>query len=194
MTKVQAGQAPTSYVTRMPLLTGANPFVTLHDGDGAPTGYASLWQVDWSTHGAGAAMVVWTPAGLRIVGDQPELAAWIEEHFVRHFEEAAALPSWPAVQAQQAAVRLRIDPATGAHAEAAGMTVSITGPLDARPFAQADFSLRGVNHGLSMQVIPCEHATITIDGIAVPGRPVVVRTDGRPTSSAVVTVHEAWSA
>ncbi|NUT09982.1 MAG: hypothetical protein HOQ38_05855 [Nonomuraea sp.] len=192
MTKVETGQA--GYVTRRPLLAGANPFVTLHDSDGAPTGYASLWQVDWSTHGAGAVMVVWTPAGLRVVGDHPGLAAWIEEHFVRHFDEATALPSWPAVQARQAAVRLRIDPAGGAHAEAAGMTVSITGPLDARPFALADFPLQGVSHGLSMQVIPCEHATITIDGIAVPGRPLVVRTDGRPASSAVVTVHEAWSA
>jgi hypothetical protein len=186
-----AAQAAT-YVTREPLLAGANPYVTLYDGD-TPTGYASAWRVDWSTHGTGAVLVVWTPAGLRVVGDDPRLAAWIEEHFVRHFDEARALPSWPAVRVKRAAVHLRVDPARGAFARAAGLAVSITGPLDARPFALADFPLQGVSHGLSMQVIPCEHASITFDGHAVPGKPAVVLTDGRPASSAVTTVHEAWS-
>ncbi|MER6582334.1 hypothetical protein [Nonomuraea sp. NPDC001023] len=185
--------APTSaYVTRRPLLAGANPYVTLYDGD-VPTGYASLWQVDWSTHGAGAVMVVWTPAGLRVVSDDPELGTWIEEHFVRHFDEATALPSWPAARVERAAVDLRVDPATGTHADAAGLAVSITGPLDARPFSMADFPLLGVSHGLSMQIIPCEHASITVDGVPVPGRPAVTWPGGRPVSSAITTVHEAWS-
>ncbi|MEV4354707.1 hypothetical protein ACWEPL_24040 [Nonomuraea sp. NPDC004186] len=45
-------QAATAYVTREPLLAGANPYVTLYDG-ATPTGYASMWRVDWSTHGTG---------------------------------------------------------------------------------------------------------------------------------------------
>lgn len=182
----------TAYVTRKPLLAGANPYVTLYDGD-TPTGYASMWRVDWSTHGAGAVLVVWTPAGLRVVGDDPRLAAWIEEHFVRNFDEARALPSWPAARVERAAVQLRVDPAEGAFARTAGLAVSIGGLLDARPFALADFPLQGVSHGLSMQVIPCEHASITVNGRPVPGKPTVIRPDGRPASSAVVTVHEAWS-
>ncbi|RSN11490.1 hypothetical protein DMB42_12935 [Nonomuraea sp. WAC 01424] len=181
-----------AYVTRVPLLAGANPYVTLYDGD-TPTGYASLWQVDWSTHGSGSVLVVWTPAGLRVVSDDPRLGAWIEEHFVRHFDEARALPSWPAARVERAAVELRVDPATGAYAAAAGLTVGITGPLDARPFAMADFPLRGASHGLSMQIIPCAHASITIDGRAVPGVPAVTWPGGRPSSSAITTVHEAWS-
>ncbi|MFI9837009.1 hypothetical protein ACIHFD_08245 [Nonomuraea sp. NPDC051941] len=93
-------QAATAYVTREPLLAGANPYVTLYDG-ATPTGYASMWRVDWSTHGTGAVLVVWTPAGLRVVGDDPRLAAWIEEHFVRRFDEAVTwrsgpVPWWPA--------------------------------------------------------------------------------------------------
>ncbi|GAA3257328.1 hypothetical protein [Nonomuraea helvata] len=192
VTTETAAQAATAYVTREPLLAGANPYVTLYDGT-TPTGYASMWKVDWSTHGTGAVLVVWTPAGLRVVGDDPRLAAWIEEHFVRHFDEATALPSWPAVRVERAAVHLRIDPAKGAFARAAGLEVSITGTLDARPFALADFPLQGVSHGLSMQVIPCEHASITVNGHAVPGSPTVIRSDGRPASSAVTTVHEAWS-
>ncbi|MGR6918288.1 hypothetical protein ACU635_28930 [[Actinomadura] parvosata] len=181
-----------AYVTRQPLLAGANPYVTLYDG-AIPTGYASLWKIDWSTHGAGAVLIVWTPAGLRVVGGDARLAGWIVEHFVRHFDEATALPSWPAARVERAPVRLRVDPARGAFARAAGLEVAITGPLDARPFALADFPLQGVSHGLSMQVIPCEHASIKVDGRPVPGRPTVVRTDGRPASSAVTTVHEAWS-
>ncbi|WP_214416576.1 hypothetical protein [Sphaerisporangium fuscum] len=177
---------------RRPLLAGANPYVTLYDGD-TPFGYASMWRVDWSTHGAGTVLVVWTPAGLRVVGDDPRLAAWIEEHFVRNFDEARALPSWPAARVERAAVRLRVDPAEGAFARTAGLAVSISGPLDARPFALADFPLQGVSHGLSMQIIPCEHATITVDGRPVPGKPTVTRPGGRPVSSAVTTVHEAWS-
>ncbi|NUR84182.1 MAG: hypothetical protein HOY71_08865 [Nonomuraea sp.] len=179
-------------VTREPLLAGANPYVTLYDGD-TPTGYASLWQVDWSTHGSGSVLVVWTPERLRVVGDDPRLAGWIEEHFVRNFDEARELPSWPAVRAERGPVRLRVDPARGASAWAPGLSVSITGPLDARPFALADFPLRGVSHGLSMHVLPCEHATISVNGRAVPGSPAVVRTSGRPASSAVTTIHEAWS-
>lgn len=192
MTANTAAQATTGYVTRKPLLAGANPYVTLYEG-AIPTGYASMWRVDWSTHGTGAVLVVWTPAGLRVVGDDPRLAAWIEEHFVRHFDEAKALPSWPAVRGEQATVQLHVDPAKGAFAQAADLTVSITGPLDARPFALADFPLQGVSHGLSMQIIPCEHASITVNGHAVPGRPAVIWSDGRPASSAVTTVHEAWS-
>ncbi|NUT12799.1 MAG: hypothetical protein HOQ38_20225 [Nonomuraea sp.] len=192
MTTGAAAPAADAYVTREPLLAGANPYVTLFDG-ATPTGYASLWQVDWSTHGTGAVLVVWTPAGLRVVGDSPPLATWIEEHFVRHFDEAAALPSWPAARVERADVRLCVDPATGASASAPGLEVSITGPLDARPFAMADFPLRGVSHGLSMQIIPCAHASIVVDGEAVPGVPAVTRPGGRPVSSAVTTVHEAWS-
>ncbi|MFI6813354.1 hypothetical protein ACIBG7_13130 [Nonomuraea sp. NPDC050328] len=183
-----------TYRTRRPLLTGANPFATLYDEGGSPTGYASLWRIDWSTRGSGEALVVWTPAGLRVAGGDAALAAWIEEYFVRRFDEARALPSWPAPRVEQAQVRLRVDPGEGAFAEAAGLAVAITGPLDARPFAQPDFPLGGVSHGLSMQVIPCEHASISVDGHAVPGRPLVTRTGGRPASSAVTAVHEAWSA
>ena len=162
------------------------------DGD-TPTGYASMWKVDWSTHGAGAVLIVWTRAGLRIVGDDPRLAAWVEEHFVRHFDEVKDLPTWPTARVERAAVQVRVDPTRGGFASAAGLTVSVTGPLDARPFARADFPLQGVSHGLSMQLIPCEHASITVDHHAVPGKPTVIWSDGRPASSAVTTVHEAWS-
>ncbi|MEV4061895.1 hypothetical protein [Nonomuraea dietziae] len=180
------------YVTREPLLAGANPFVTLYE-EGRPTAYASVWRVDWSRYGSGAALVVWTPGGLRVIGDEPRLARWIEEHFVRHFDEAKALPSWPAVRVERAAVHVRIDPVRGAFAGAGDLTVRIGDPLDARPVGIADFPIQGVSHGLSMQLVPCRSASITVGGVAVPGAPAVTWNEGRPSSSAVTTVHEAWS-
>ncbi|MFE3451603.1 hypothetical protein ACFXJ8_22035 [Nonomuraea sp. NPDC059194] len=180
------------YTTRRPLLSGANPFVTLYE-DGRPSGYASVWRVDWSTRGTGTALVVWVPGVLRVVGDDPGLATWIEEYFVREFDEVRALPSWPAATVERAPVEVRVHPADGAVATAGELAVTIGEPLDARPFATADFSIRGVSHGLSMQVIPCAKASITIGGHRVPGAPEVTWTGGRPVSSAVTAVHESWS-
>ncbi|MFI6321692.1 hypothetical protein ACIBG8_29445 [Nonomuraea sp. NPDC050556] len=175
------------YLTRMPLLAGANPFVTLYEDD-QPTAYASVWRVDWSTHGSGNVVILWTPGQLRIVGDDVRLAEWIEEQFVRNFPEARALPSWPTAKVERASVSVR-----WSSARAGDITISLDGVLDARPFAVDDFPLRGVSHGLSMQILPCSKATVSVGGVAVPGSPQVSWDGGRPASSAVVTVHEAWS-
>lgn len=175
------------YLTRRPLLAGANPFVTLYEGE-RPTAYASVWRVDWSTHGSGNVVILWTPGLLRIVGDDVRLAGWIEEHFVRNFDEALALPSWPSARVERASVSVG-----RASAEAGDIAISLDGVLDARPVGIADFPLRGVSHGLSMQILPCSRASISVGGVAVPGSPQVSWDGGRPSSSAVVTVHEAWS-
>lgn len=176
-----------------PLLAGANPFVTLY-ADGVPTAYASVWRVDWSVKGSGAAIILWHAGMLRILSDAPELAAWVEAHFVRHFEEATALRSWPeCARVEREHTRVRVDPASGAFASAGDVSVRVEGVLDARPVGIEDFPLKGVSHGLSMLVLPCERATISVGGSAVPGSPQVSWDFGTPSSSAVVTVHEAWS-
>lgn len=180
------------YVSRGPLLTGANPFLTLYDND-MPTAYASIWRVDWSVRGSGNAIVLWHGGTLRIVTDAPGLGVWLEEHFVRRFDEATALPSWPAAGVEAAQTEVRVDPATGVHAAGGDVVVRIDTVLDARPVAVTDFPLGGVSHGLSMLAMPCEAAGLTVGGAAVPGRPRVWRDGGRPYSSAVTTVHEAWS-
>lgn len=182
-----------SYRTRTLLLAGANPFVTLYDA-GLPTAYASVWRVDWSARGSGNAVILWHAGRLRIVGDDVRLAAWLEEHFVRHFDEARALPSWPSCEPERAAVQVRVDAGRGAVVTAGDISIELGGVLDARPVGIADFPLCGVSHGLSMQILPCEAASIVVDGVAVPGSPEVTWDGGRPSSSAVTTVHEAWSA
>ena len=52
-----------------PVLVGANPGLQLFDAQGECTGYVSLWRVDWSrNHGTGTVLVLWQPAGVRVLG------------------------------------------------------------------------------------------------------------------------------
>ena len=176
---------------RRALLAGANPFLTLYDG-GAPTAYASIWRVDWSVHGAGNAIVLWHAGAVRVLTDAPALGGWLEEHFVRRFDEATALPSWHRPTVAEVPVEVVVDPGGGARAAGADVVVTLGDPLDARPVGVADFPLDGVSHGLSMMAMPCATATLTIGGDAVAGAPRVWRDGGRTHSSAVTAVHEAW--
>lgn len=177
---------------REALLAGANPFVTLYDGE-QPTAYASIWRVDWSPRGSGGAVVLWHDGAVRLVGDNPDLATWLEEYFVRNFEEAAALPIWPSMRPEAAAVDVRIDPRRGCEVRAVDIVIRLGGMLDARPVAIPDFRLAGVSHGLSMLLLPCAEATIEVGGRRVPGAPRRLGTPDRPSSSACVSVHESWS-
>ncbi|XIE81553.1 hypothetical protein AB6O49_34180 [Streptomyces sp. SBR177] len=88
-----AGDAPDDNpALRKPILVGANPGLQLFDVSGSCTAYLSTWQVQWSTHGAGNALVLWRPDGVRVVGEDPNLALWLADHFVRHFPELDGLP------------------------------------------------------------------------------------------------------
>lgn len=176
------------------VLTGANPFVTLYDDHAAPTAYASIWRVDWSPHGPGAVIVLWHGGRLRVITDAPVLGAWVERRFVRHFDEATALGTWPDPVVEVAPTTVTVDPASGSTASGADVAITTAEPLDARPVGIADFPLAGVSHGLSMTILPCAVATITVDAAPIPGRPRVWQTDGRSYSSAVTAVHESWSA
>jgi len=178
---------------RRALLAGANPYLTLYDADSA-VAYASIWRVDWSVHGAGNVIVLWHAGTVRVLTDAPALGGWLEEHFVRRFDEATALPSWPSLELVEAPVEVVVDPGGGARATGAGVVVALGDPLDARPVGVADFPLDGVSHGLSMLSMPCATATMTVDGVAVAGTPRVWRDGGRVHSSAVTAVHEAWCA
>jgi hypothetical protein len=177
---------------RRVLLAGANPFLTLYDESGAPTAYASVWRVDWSIHGPGGAIVLWHGGQVRVLTDAPALGGWLAQRFVRHFDEATALPSWPAPQVEAGAVSVTVDPAGGTVAAAAGVEIRLGEPLDARPVGIADFPLAGLSHGLSMTVVPCGSAALAVDGQPVAGSPRVWTADGRTYSSAVTAVHETW--
>jgi hypothetical protein len=171
------------------MLTGANPGVLLREA-GAVTAFASVWQVDWSEHGSGPAIVLWHDGRVRLLGPDPELAAWLADTFVRHFGEVDGLP-WEAGPAERTGVELDLDLGRGLVAKGGDVTVQIEGVLDRRPFAMSGLTLGGVEYALSNVYAPCRTARITVGGSAVPGAPEV--NEQEPSSTAFLAVVESWT-
>ncbi|MFI7005500.1 hypothetical protein [Streptomyces sp. NPDC050145] len=178
---------------RKPILVGANPGLQLFDASGSCTAYLSTWQVDWSTHGAGNALVLWRPDGVRVVGEDPHLALWLADHFVRHFPELDGLP-WPAPRFHRSAVQVRLDLASGLQARGGGIDVHMAEVLDRRAFATDHFPLAGVEHSLSLVNGPCGQARARVDGRDQPGKIRRGGTPERPSSSAFLAAAEVWRA
>jgi hypothetical protein len=173
------------------LLVGANPIVRLFDGD-RPTVFASVWRVDWSTRGSGAAVVLWHADRVRVLGTDEALAAWLAEDFTRHFPEAAGL-AWDASPVEITDIDLRLDLDKGLSVTAADVRVDIAEVLARRAFATDSFALNGVAHGLSLVLAPAARASVVIDGRAVPGEVRVTDDPDRPASSAFLTGAEVWT-
>src|SRR5690606_2441247 len=115
---VGAGSLP-----RRPVVVGANPGVVLYDG-AEPTAFASVWQVDWSPHGRGTAMVLWHDDTVRVHGENVALSTWLEREFVRHFPEADGL-AWPEPEVTDVPVHVEIDLGSGMRADAGDMHVEL---------------------------------------------------------------------
>ncbi|MFK3733861.1 hypothetical protein ACI2LJ_26760 [Streptomyces sp. NPDC088090] len=192
-TSAVGGAADSDPARRKPILVGANPGLQLFDESGACTAYVSTWQVEWSTHGAGNALVLWRPDGVRVVGEDPRLALWLADHFVRHFPELDGLP-WSAPLFHRSAVRVRLDLASGLQAWGGGIDVRMAGVLDRRAFATDQFPLAGVEHSLSLVFGPCERARARVDGRVLPGEISRGGTPDRPSSSAFLATAEVWRA
>ncbi|WP_205629063.1 twin-arginine translocation signal domain-containing protein [Jiangella muralis] len=175
---------------RKVVLVGANPGIQLFDGD-TVTAYASVWTVDWSTHGAGAAIVLWHDGRVRVLTDHPALGSWLERTFTRFFPEADGLP-WPEPRIERRAVHVANDLARGTHARAGDVTVRISEVLDRRAFATDDFDLGGRVHSLSLVTGPSAAGAIEVRGRSLPGEVVRSGPPERPSSSAFVAVAEVW--
>jgi hypothetical protein len=173
------------------VLVGANPGVLLRQ-DGAVTAFASVWQVDWSTHGAGTALVLWHDGRVRAIGPRPDLTRWLAEDFVQHFGEVDGLPWKVELETGEVAIQLSLE--DGLTASAGPVAVEVSQVLDRRVFRSDEIRLGGVPHGLSNVYLPCRQARITVDGRAVPGVPEVEQHDDRYSSSAFLAVAEVWTA
>ena len=171
------------------VLTGANPAVLLR-ADGAVTAFASVWQVDWSEHGSGPAMVLWHAGRVRLLGPEPALTQWLAATFVQHFGEVDGLP-WTPDPAERTAMELDLDLGRGLVAKAGDVTVEITDVLDRRPFAMSGLTLGGVGYALSNVYAPCRTGRITVDGTVLPGAPEV--DEDTPSSTAFLAVTESWT-
>ena len=172
------------------LLVGANPCVTLFDGDAAST-FVSLWRVDWSPRGSGTAAIVWMDGAVRVYGANRALGGWLERTIVRWTPEALAL-DWSQPAFVETDVILTIELGGGMSARAPGLAVMLRTPLDVRPFETDDFVLDSRPHSLRLVLAPMRNAVVRVDGRTRPGRVDVAGPTTRPTSSAFVAEAEVW--
>ncbi|AKU16874.1 hypothetical protein [Luteipulveratus mongoliensis] len=176
---------------RQPVLVGANPAVQLFDAAGTCTAYVSVWQVRWSTHGTGNALVLWQPTRVLVMGEDPKLADWLAGSFVRHFPELEGR-TWHEPAVHQTPVHMDLSLERGLRARAGAVDVEIGDVLGHRTFSTDDFPLGAVRHGLSLVLAPCRTGQIRVGGQVLHGEVRVAGTPERPSSSAIVTDAEVW--
>jgi hypothetical protein len=171
----------TAMETHEIVFIGANPAVLLRDA-GTATGFASLWFVDWSPHGAGRVLVLVHGGRVRVLGARPELGRWLVETFVRHFGEVREL-TWGEPEYQIAEVEATLDLEAGVVVRAGDVGVEISHITGRQPFHQDGLTLGETTYELSNVSMPCERAWIEVGGERIPGEP----------SPAFLAVAEVWA-
>jgi len=182
--------ATTEPAARRVILVGANPGVSLFDGDRL-TAFASVWDVRWSERGSGRALVLWHDDQVRVVATDPELGYWLSQYFTRNFPEVSGV-AWPEPIVERAEVVVEFDLASGLYVRASDVSVRMDGVLHRRIFATDDFVLAGVPHSLSNLFVPMRTAQITAKGRLLPGTIRLGGTPERPWSSAFIADAEVW--
>ena len=170
-------------------LMGANPCVTLYDGERA-TAYASVWRVDWSLRGNGNALVLGTRDRIRIIGPDAELGTWLGTEFNRHLTSVSAGIGWREPELTVAPVTFDLDLAEGFNASADDVTVQIAGPIERFLTRNDRYELGGVQNILSTVWIPCRAGSISVGGVPLAGAIQVDAT--KPMSSAFIAEAEVW--
>ena len=187
--------------------SGENPGISLKEApDGPFVALASFFRVVLSPHGRGHALVLFrspqeaTPPADRsnlCLTDNEPLARWLIAEFVSHFGAYKTLPglaslTWRTLDE----VRSAGDPLS-AYSEivrAGDLTVELAWKGLGEPFCFAfppDKSATGRHHMPSL-FVGCETATITVNGRALPGKPVPREIAGRTISTAMLAFSETW--
>jgi hypothetical protein len=170
-------------------LMGANPCVTLYDGDRA-TAFASIWRVDWSLRGGGHALVLGRPGQVRIIGPDAALGAWLGAEFNRHIRSVSGDIVWSEPEFTVAPVRFDLDLESGLSASADDVAVEISGPIERYLTRKDDYDLGGTPNILSTVWIPCKMGSISVAARPLPG---AIKLDpAQPMSSAFIAEAEVW--
>ena len=154
--------------------------------------FVSLWLVEFSIFGPGAALVLCHAGRVRTIGEDARLAAWLADSFVRYFPESALFP-WSLDPPELAPVEVDIDLRRGLHARAADVEFTLGDLLGVRTFVDEEFRLGEDSYRLSNVYAPCREASLTVAGARIEGSPVLGGTPERPTSTAFLAVAEVWS-
>jgi hypothetical protein len=187
--------------------SGENPGISLKlDPDGPFTALASFFRVVLSPHGRGHALVLLqspqekAPPEARAnlcLHDNEPLARFLVAGFVAHFGAWRGLPGLAGLTYRRLdAVEAAGDPKS-AYSEtvrAGATTVRLDWRGLGEPFCFAfppEMSATGRHHMPSL-FVPCADAAITVDGRALPGKPIPRAIAGRTISTAMLAFSETW--
>jgi len=184
--------------------SGENPGISLKETpDGPFVALASFFRVVLSPHGRGhALMLLQSPqdashAGNVCLHDNEQLARYLVGDFVSHFGAWKGLPGLRGLTYRTLdSVEAFGDPASSYSetVKAGDLTAQLTWSGLGKPFCFAlppEKSATG-KHSMPSLFVPCQSATITVNGKPLPGKPVPREMAGHAFSTAMLAFSETW--
>ena len=183
--------------------SGENPGVSLKESpDGPFVALASFFRVVLSPHGRGHALVLMQapqdPKGANFCfHDNEKLARYLVSDFVSHFGAWKGLPGLQGLTYRKLdSVAASGDPAStySETVKAGDTTAVLTWSGLGTPFCFAlppDKSATG-KHSMPSLFVPCQNATITVNGKVLPGKPAPREMAGHKFSTAMLAFSETW--
>jgi hypothetical protein len=184
--------------------SGENPGISLKETpDGPFVTLASFFRVVLSPHGRGHALVLMQSpqdtngAGNICFHDNEKLARYLISDFVSHFGSWKGLPGWKSLTFRKLdSVAASGDPAStySETVKAGDTTVQLTWSGLGAPFCFAlppDKSATGVHHMPSL-FVGCQSASVTLNGKALPGKPIPREMAGHKLTTAMLAFSETW--
>src|SRR5882724_650588 len=184
--------------------SGENPGISLKEKpDGPFVALASFFRVVLSPHGRGhALMLMQSPhdASARtnfVLHDNEKLARYLMSDFVSHFGAWKGLPGLQSLAYRALdSVEASGDPATtySETVKAGDTNVRLTWSGLGKPFCFAlppDKSATG-KHSMPSLFVPCKDATISVNGKALPGKPIPREMAGHAFTTAMLAFSETW--
>jgi len=184
--------------------SGENPGISLKQTpDGPFVALASFFRVVLSPYGRGHALVLLqapqdgSAAGNVCLHDNEKLARYLVSDFVSHFGAWKGLPGLQGLNYRALdSVAASGDPASSYSetVKAGDITAQLTWSGLGKPFCFAlppEKSATG-KHSMPSLFVPCQDATITVNGKALPGKPVPREMAGHAFSTAMLAFSETW--
>lgn len=184
--------------------SGENPGISLKtDPEGPFTALASFFRVVLSPHGRGHALVLLEnpqqngAAGNVVLTDNEPMARYLISDFVSHFGAWRGLPGLAGITYRKLdSVTASGDPASSytETVKAGDTTVALNWSGLGAPFCFAFGPAQSATgkHSMPSLFIGCDSASITVNGRALPGKPVPRDVLGKRISSAMLAFSESW--
>lgn len=187
--------------------SGENPGISLKErADGPFVTLASFFRVVLSPHGRGHALVLLqsphdgAPPAERAnicFHDNERLARYLVSDFVGHFGAYKGLPGLASMSYRKLDSVIAEGDPTSLYSEtvkSGDLTVKLTWSGLGKPFCFAlppDKSATGRHHMPSL-FVGCQEASITVNGRALPGKPIPRDIAGHAISTAMLAFSETW--